>query len=64
MKCAKIAKKLWSEALLSHLNGGDENKEHANEYNFWHKRRYHTHSDVVFGRISWILLSSSDFRAE
>ena len=49
MKCAQIVQKLWSEALLSYLNGGDENKEHAYEYNFWYKRRYHTHSDVVFG---------------
>ena len=29
-----------------------------------HKRRYHTHSDVIFGWVAWICLSISDFFAE
>ena len=34
-----------------------------NEEN-WHKRGYHTHSDVIFGWVAWICMSISDFFAE
>ena len=27
----------------------------------WHKRRYHTHTDVIFGWVAWIWLSISTF---
>ena len=30
----------------------------------WHKRGYHTYSDVIFGSVAWIWLSISDFFAE
>ena len=28
---------------------------------FWHKRRYHMYSDVIFGSVLWIWLSSWHF---
>ena len=31
---------------------------------FWHKRGYHMHSDVVFGWVAWNWLSIFDFFAE
>ena len=30
----------------------------------WHKRVYHTYSNVIFGWVAWICLSISDFFAE
>ena len=33
-------------------------------WKYWHKRGYHTHSDVIFGWVAWICLSISDFFAE
>ena len=47
---------------MNYVEGNVCNND-INEEN-WHKRGYHTHSDVIFGWVAWICLSISDFFAE
>ena len=47
---------------MNYVEGNVCNND-INEEN-WHKRGYHTHSDVIFGWVAWICLRISDFFAE